>query len=106
MLFTSDELLHELESFNATLARVARCAGRAGHAGSTAFDDQLDMHARHLRAMLDADSAAVAQDAIDAARRVLDAADPAAPLLMLEMARRHLAAVMRHRAARAAPHAA
>ena len=45
--------------------------------------------------MLDEDGAAVTLDTIDAAKRVMTAADPAAPLLMLEMARQNLAAVIR-----------
>lgn len=103
MLFTADELLHELDLIDATMARVIRSAGGGGSAD---FERRLDTHARSLRAMLDADAAAVVQDTIDAARRVLDSADPAAPLLMLSMARDTLAAVVRRQAARAAPRAA
>ena len=92
MNFSHDELQQELARTEATFARAIRHAG-AGH--DPALERQLDSHGRSLRAMLDADAAVVVDDALDAAKRVLDAADPAAPLLMLEMARANLAAVGR-----------
>jgi hypothetical protein len=92
MNFTHDELQQELACTEATFALAVRRAG-AGH--DPALERQLDAHGRSLRAMLDADAAVVVADALEAAKRVLDAADPAAPLLMLEMARANLAAVVR-----------
>lgn len=103
MLFTADELLHELDLVDATIAQLVRCAGTGASAD---FERRLDTHARSLRAMLDVDGAAVVQDTMEAARRVLDAADPAAPIMMLDMARENLAAVIRRQAARATPRAA
>ena len=51
-------------------------------------------------ALLDANGIAVAEDTVDAAKRALDSAEPAAPMLMLKMARGNLAAVVRRQAAR------
>lgn len=90
--FSADELRAELERCDATMAIAVR---RAGQGSDPVFERRLDAHARSLRAMLDADGAAVTMDTIDAAKRVLSAADPAAPLLMLAMARENLAAVIR-----------
>ena len=90
--FSADELRAELERCDATMAVAVR---RAGQGSDPVFERRLDAHARSLRAMLDADAAVVVDDVLDAAKRVLDAADPAAPLLMLEMARANLAAVAR-----------
>ena len=50
--------------------------------------------------LLDANGIAVAEDTVDAAKRALDSAEPAAPMLMLKMARGNLAAVVRRQAAR------
>ena len=48
--------------------------------------------------MLGPDDMAVADDAMEAAERVMNAAEPAAPLLMLQHARSTLAAVIRRHA--------
>ena len=61
---------------------------------------RLDTHLRSLRVLLDANGIAIAEDTIDAAKRALDSAEPAAPMLMLKMARGNLAAVVRRQAAR------
>lgn len=90
--FTADELRDELARIDATLAIAVR---RAGEGPDPVLERRLDAHGRSLRAMLDADGAAVTMDTIDAAKRVMNAADPAAPLLMLTMARDNLAAVVR-----------
>lgn len=95
---SADELQLELARTDATMIQVVR---RAGRGTDPEFDRRLDRHARSLRAMLDADGPAVAMDMIEAARRAMDAADPAAPLLMLAMARENLAAVVRRQAMRA-----
>ena len=92
MNFSHDELLLELDRIEATIARAVRQAG-SGH--DPTLERQLDAHGRSLRAMLDAEAAVVVDDVLDAAKRVLDAAEPAAPLLMLDMARANLAAVVR-----------
>lgn len=95
----ADELLSELERTDATMAQVIR---RAGRGCDPDFERRLDNHARSLRALLDGNAAAVATDTFDAAKRAMNAADPAAPLLMLEMARETLSAVVRRQAARSA----
>ena len=93
----ADELLQELARIDATMASVIR---RAGQGCGPDFERRLDTHARSLRALLGADAAAVVTDVVDAAKRVMTAADPAAPLLMLAMARETLTAVVRRHAAR------
>ncbi len=73
---------------------------RAGRGTDPEFNRRLDRHARCLRAMLDAEGLVVAMDTLEAARRAMDAADPAAPLLMLAISRENLAAVVRRQASR------
>jgi len=92
MNFSRDELQQELAATDATIEQAIR---RAGAGPCPEVERQLDAHARSLRVMLDHEGALVVDDTIDAARRVLHTADPAAPLLMLEMARTNLAAVVR-----------
>ena len=94
MNFSADELQLELDRTGATIALARR---RAADGPDAAIERQLDAHGRSLRAMLDADGALLVDDAIDAAKRVMDAADPAAPLLMLELAEANLATVVRRR---------
>ena len=98
MDFSADELLLELEHFDASMARAISRAGRGVEPG---LDRHLDAHVRVLRVMLDEDGAVAAMDAVEAARRAMDAADPAAPLHMLAMARETLLAKVRRHAARA-----
>lgn len=93
----AEELLQELARLEATMVVVARHAG-VGHAPD--LERRLDTHLRALRVLLDPNGVAVAEDTIDAAKRVLDSAEPDAPLLMLKMARDSLAAVVRRQAAR------
>lgn len=76
-----------------TLSLIRRHAGRGL---DPHLERQLDHHQRMLRGLLGRD-ADLASAAIDAAKRALTAADPAAPLLMLEMARDALAACVRRR---------
>ena len=103
---TAEELLQELSALEATLAVVSRNAG-PGH--EPTLERRLDTHLRSFRVLLDENGAAIAADTVDAAKRVLDTAEPEAPLLMLKMARNSLAAVVRRQAARSeaeAPRAA
>lgn len=95
---TSDELLHALARLDAVMAQVVR---RAGQGCGPECERRLDRAARRLRALLGAESAEVVNDVIEAAKRALTAADPGAPLLMLDMARRTLAAMVHRLAARA-----
>ena len=97
MHIAADELLRELALLDATMGKVVRHAGK-GH--DPDLERQLDTHLRSLRVLLDANGIAVAEDTIDAAKRALDSAEPAAPMLMLKMARGNLAAVVRRQAAR------
>ena len=99
MTISANELQQELARTEATMIQVMR---RAGRGTDPEFNRRLDRHARCLRAMLDADGLVVAMDTLDAARRAMDAADPAAPLLMLAMSRENLAAVVRRQASRSA----
>ena len=94
----ADELLEELARLDATMAHVVASAGDGGNPD---LERVLDKHARHLRALLGSDGGEVATDAIDAAKRALNTAEPAAPLRMLSMARDTLGAVVRRHAARA-----
>ncbi len=98
MDFSAEELLQEMARFDATMARGIRCAGRGP---DPVLDRLLAAHVRVMRAMLDEDGAIAAEDAADASRRAMDAAEPAAPLHMLAMARAILAAKVRRQANRA-----
>ena len=97
MDFSTDELLQELARFDATMAQVI---GHAGQGPDPAIDRLLSTHVRVLRAMLDEDGGTTAADAVDAARRAMEAADPGAPLLMLDMARKALETKLRRQATR------
>ena len=98
MDFSADELLQELARFDLTTALVV---GHAGRGPDPAIDRLLSAHLRVLRAMLDEDGGTAAADAVDAARRAMEAADPGAPLLMLAMARKALETKVRRRATQA-----
>ena len=88
----ADELLIELERIEATLDEAAR---RAGEGCGPDFERRLGAHLRSLRAVLSPDDFSVAEDTMEAAERVMNAADPEAPLMMLGMARQRLAALFR-----------
>lgn len=98
MDIAADELLAELERIDTTLQQVVR---RAGQGEGPEVDRQLCAHMRSLRSLLCADGVVAAMDLVEAARRVMDSAEPAAPLRMLAMARQTLAAVVRRQAASA-----
>jgi hypothetical protein len=95
---SADELLHALARMDSAMAQAIR---RAGQGCGPDCERHLDSSSRRLRALLGPDSTDVVTDVIDAARRVLTAADPAAPLMMLTMARQTLSAVVHRQAARA-----
>lgn len=95
---TADELLHALARLDAAMALVVR---RAGQGCGPDCERRLDSASRGLRILLGPDAGQVVTDVLDAARRVLTAADPGAPLLMLAMARQTLAALVHRHAARA-----
>ena len=100
----ADELLLALARLEETLNGVRRAAGDGC---SPAHDRQLHAHLRSLRALLGQASSNVVEDVVDAARRVLEAADPAAPLMVLGMAQRTLTGLLRrHAALQALPTAA
>jgi hypothetical protein len=96
MDIAADELLLELERVELTLDEAARAAGLGCH---PEFERRLGAHLRSLRNMLDPDQVAVAADAMEAAERVMNAADPEAPLLMLRICRDHLSTLVRRVAA-------
>lgn len=91
-MYTRPDSLREAHArAEATFAEVL---DRAGRGLDPLFERRLDQHQRQLRSLLGED-ADVASDAIDAAKRVIGAADPGAPLLMLAMARETLASTVR-----------
>jgi hypothetical protein len=98
MDFSADELQQEMSRLDATMACAIRLAGRGP---DPVLDRRLAAHLRVLRAMLDDDGAMATEDAVEAARRAMDAAEPAAPLRMLDMAREVLAIKVRRQATRA-----
>ncbi len=103
MQIAADELLVELDRTDVMMREVERCAGQGC---SHDFDRRFEAQLRRLRSMLGTDGAQAAADVMDAAERVLTSADPAAPLLMLSLARKTLAAVMRRQASAVRLHAA
>jgi len=95
MMIAADELLVELERTELMMQEVVRCAGQGC---SHVFERRFEAQSRSLRSILGTDGAQAAADVMDAAERVLTSADPAAPLLMLSLARKTLAAVIRRQA--------
>lgn len=79
---------------------LAEATRRAGAGPDPCVERRLDALARRFALLLEGvDDAAFAavRDTIEMAKRVMDAADPEAPLLMLRLARDNLArAVRRH----------
>lgn len=96
MTIAADELLDELARVEETLRQAVH---RAGEGCGPDFERRLHAHMRTLRSTLGADEVSVAADTLEAAQRVMISADPAAPLLMLEMARKTLRAVIHRQAA-------
>lgn len=95
---TADEMLRALGRLDAAMALVVK---RAGQGCGPECERHLDSASRGLRVLLGADSGQLVLDVVEAARRVLTAADTAAPLLMLAMARQTLATLVHRQAARA-----
>ena len=95
MDYDAAEWLDELARIDAVMREAVR---RAGQGCGPDFDRKLDACRRSLRPMLHADDLAVAIDTLEAAKRVMVSADPAAPLLMLAMARKTLNGVIRRHA--------
>ena len=87
-----DEIAQALARLDTVLARIRRDAG-AGHCPE--HERSLAAPLRTLRVLGGAQTADVAHDLADAARRALEAADPEAPLRVLEMSRRSLGAAAR-----------
>ena len=85
-------LAHELDRLEATFDEAT---SRAGQGEDPAFARRAGAHLRRLAEHLDADAYAAAEQALDDACRVLDAAEPAAPLLMLEYSRARLSGALR-----------
>jgi UTP:GlnB (protein PII) uridylyltransferase len=97
MDFAAEELMDELTRINSLMQEAVR---HAGQGVIPELDGRLDACLRSLRPMLHADDFTVAADAIEAAKRVMSAADPSAPLLMLGMAQKTLTGVLRRQASR------
>lgn len=85
-------VLNALDDLDTLLAEAVR---RAGHGPDARVDRRIDAQARVLHAMVDTAVGALIDDAVDAGKRVMDAADPAAPKLMLDVAQRNLLAAVR-----------
>ncbi|TBR13185.1 MAG: hypothetical protein EPO46_03220 [Lysobacter sp.] len=78
---------------------IAHAMRRAGMGPDLVLERRLMGQARTLQAMLaDRDAAQAVADVADAARRVMDAAQPDAPLRMLAIARENLARLVRRHA--------
>lgn len=98
-----------LDVLQATICRLdpllLEVTRRAGTGADPEIDRRLDLLARRLALLLEGvDDAcfAAARDTIEVAKRVMDAADPEAPLLMLRLARDNLARALRRHDARTA----
>lgn len=92
----AEELLAALARMEATVHAVRSAAGQGN---TPELERELQARQRCLRALLATGSDQVVEDVVDAARRVLDAAAPEAPLLVLAMAWQSLASVVRRQAA-------
>ncbi|QDH68694.1 hypothetical protein [Marilutibacter alkalisoli] len=99
------ELQRLREAHARTEATFSQVRCRAGRGADPDFERRLDHHQRTLRGLLD-DDADLASAAISAAKRAMTAADPAAPLMMLEMAREALAHAIRRKFSGVNRHAA
>lgn len=97
MTDSTTELREALAQTEATIRQVVRCAGQGA---SPDVERRLDQHARVLRGLLDAADGDAARETIAAAKRALEAADPAAPLLMLAIAQKQLGLRVRRRLSR------
>lgn len=87
-------VLDELDDLDTLLGEAVR---RAGDGADARVFRRIDAQGRQLRALLPAPAHRLVDEAVEAGKRVMDAADPAAPKLMLEVAQRNLlAAVRRH----------
>jgi UTP:GlnB (protein PII) uridylyltransferase len=95
MDFAAEELMDELTRINTLMHDAVR---HAGQGVNPELERQLDACLRSLRPTLGADDFVVAADAIEAAKRVMAAADPGAPLLMLGMAQKTLNGMLRRQA--------
>jgi hypothetical protein len=76
---------------------------RAGAGADPDIDRRLDTLVRRFALLLkgvDDTAFAAARDTVEAAKRVMDAADPEAPLLMLRLARENLVHALRRHDAR------
>lgn len=85
-------VLDELDDLDTLLAEAVR---RAGSGPDARLFRRIDAQARQLRGLLPEPLHRRVDEASDAGKRVMDAADPAAPKLMLEVAQRNLLAAVR-----------
>ena len=85
-------VLDELDDLDTLLAETVR---RAGHGPDARVARRLDAQARIVGVLVDDTVRGLIEDAVDAGKRVMDAADPAAPKLMLDVAQRNLLAAVR-----------
>lgn len=74
---------------------ITQAVQRAGQGLDPHLERRLDSLAFRLASLLDARGAALVNDASELAKRVMDAADPHAPQLMLQLARENLQRALR-----------
>ena len=95
------------DSVHLTVARIDStlelATRRAGQGLDPRVERELDTLARRLCTRLHGRAAALVHDAVELAKRVMDAADPEAPLLMLRIARENLLRELRRHAPLPAP---
>ena len=86
--------MNSSETVDLTVARIDaafdEATRRAGQGVDPRIERELDSLARRLCALLRGRACALVRDAIEFAKRVMEAADPEAPLLMLRLARDNL----------------
>lgn len=98
-MIRSAHALHEaFDHANALLTQAMRRAGQG--TADPRFARQLDASERVLASGLDEAGTKLVRDVFEAARRVMESAEPEAPLLMLELARQNLVRAVRRQATR------
>lgn len=97
MTLSVHTLLDELADFETLLAEASR---RGGQDVEPRVERRLDAQARTVAALIDPASRRLVYETVEAAKRVMGAADPAAPRLMLEIARASLERAVRRQVAR------
>ncbi len=93
----ADVLQDTFDRFDAVIGQALH---RAGQGVDPHLERQLDSLACRLAALLNESAATLVHEAIELAKRVMDAADPHAPRMMLQLSRDSLAREMRRQTPR------